>query len=73
MILDIGMQDYSKKIRIAFFSLVASLFLLSWANPGFSQEPLPEISDEDLVLLEEFLEQADALFEEKITVKNLTI
>jgi len=59
------MQYYSKEIRIAFFSLVASLFLLSWINPSFSQEPLPEISDEDFDLLEEFLEYADKFFEEE--------
>jgi len=59
------MQYYSKEIRIAFFSLVASLFLLSGGNPGFSQEELPEISDEDLELLEEYLDQADDLFDEE--------
>jgi len=59
------MQYYSKEIRIAFFSLVASLFLLSGLNPSFSQEELPEISDEDLELLEEFLELAEELFEEE--------
>jgi len=59
------MQYYSKEIRISFFSLVASLFLLSGMNPGFSQEELPEISDEDLELLEEYLEQADDLFDEE--------
>jgi len=59
------MQYYSKEIRIAFFSLVASLFLLSGMNPSFSQEELPEISDEDLELLEEYLEQAEELFDEE--------
>jgi len=59
------MQFYSKEIRLAFFSLVASLFLLSWMNTSFSQEPLPEISDEDLELLEQFLEYADKFFEEE--------
>jgi len=59
------MWCYTKEIRIAFFSLVASLFLLSGINSGFSQEPFQEISDEDLELLEEYLEQADDLFEEE--------
>jgi len=59
------MQYYTKEIRIAFFSLVASLFLLSGTHSSFSQESIPEISDEDLDLLEEFLEQAEELFEEE--------
>ena len=59
------MWFYPKEIRIAFFSLVASLFLLSGMHSSFSQEPLPEISDEDLDLLEEFFELADDLFEEE--------
>jgi len=59
------MQYYSKEIRIAFFSLVAGLFLLSGTHSSFSQEELPEISDEDLDLLEEYLEQANELFEEE--------
>jgi len=59
------MWYYSKEIRITFFSLVASLFLLSGVNSGFSQEPFPEISDEDLDLLEELLEEADDLFDEE--------
>jgi len=59
------MWYYSKEFRIAFFSLVASLFLLSGIHSGFSQEELQEISDEDLELLEEFLEQADDLFNEE--------
>jgi len=45
------MWYYSKEIRIAFFSLVASLFLLSGMHSGFSQEELSEISDEDLEFL----------------------
>jgi len=59
------MQYHTKKIKISFLSLVASLFLLSGMNPGFSQEEFPEISDENLDLLEEFLEQAEELFEEE--------
>jgi len=59
------MQYYSKEIRIVFFSLVASLFLLSEAHSSFSQEEFPEISDEDLDLLEEFLEQAEEFFKEE--------
>ena len=65
MLYDTGMWYYTKEIRIAIFSLVMGLFLLSWMNPGFSQEPLPEISDEDLDLLEEFFEQAQDLFDEE--------
>ena len=61
MILDIGMQDYSKEIRIAFFSLVASLFLFSWMNPGFSQEPLPEISVK-IKNYQVFLESTQSLY-----------
>jgi len=65
-------------IRISFFSLVASLFLLSGINSGFSQESFQEISDEDLDLLEEYLEQADDLFyeenyEEAILLYSLAI
>jgi len=59
------MWCYSKETRIAFFSLVASLFLLSGIHSGFSQEELPEISDEDLELLEELLDQADDLYDEE--------
>jgi len=59
------MWCYTKETRIAFFSLVASLFLLSGIHSGFSQEPFLEISDEDLDLLEEYLEQADDLFYEE--------
>jgi len=59
------MWYYSKEIRIAFFSLVASLFLLSGIHSGFSQEELPEISDEDLELLEELLDRADDLYNEE--------
>jgi len=59
------MWYYSKEIRIAFFSFVASLFLLSGTHSGFSQEELPEISDDDLDLLEEYLDQADDLYNEE--------
>ncbi len=51
---------------LVFLAITACLFLLSFAHSGFSQvaiEPFPEISDEDLELLEEFLEQAQDLFE----------
>jgi len=65
MISDTDMWYNAKEIRISFFGLVAGLFLLSGMNPSFSQEELPEISDEDLDLLEEFLEQAEELFVEE--------
>jgi len=57
-----------KGIRIAFVSIAVSLYLLSIGNTGFSQiaiEPLEDISDEDLDLLEEFFEQAQDLFDEE--------
>jgi len=50
---------------LVFLAITACLFLLS-TQSSFSQvdkEPFPEISDEDLELLEEFLEQAQDLFE----------
>ncbi len=53
------------KTRIVFLSLVVCLFLSSATHSSFSQEPLPDISDEDLELLEEFFEQAQDLFEEE--------
>jgi len=65
LLLYTDMQYNTKEIRISFFSLVASLFLLSGMDPGFSQEQISEISDEDLELLEEHLEQADDLFDEE--------
>jgi len=65
MIKDTDMWYYSKEIRIAFFSLVTSLFLLSGVNSGFSQESLPKISDADFELLEELLDRADDLFYEE--------
>jgi len=57
-----------KSIRIVFLSIVACIFLLSISNSSFSQvdpDTSPEISDEDLELLEEFLEQAEELFDEE--------
>ena len=65
MILRTDMWHYTKEIRIAIFSLAICLFLLSVTSSSYSQKPLPEISDEDLELLEEFFEQAEALFEEE--------
>jgi len=59
------MWYYTKEIRISIFSLAICLFLLSVPNSSFSQEPLSEISDEDLDLLEEFFEQAQDLFDEE--------
>ena len=58
------MWYYTKEIRIAFF-FVMGLFLLSGMYSSFSQEPFPEISDEDLDLLEEFFELAQDLLEEE--------
>jgi len=57
------------KTRIVFFSIVVCLFLSSGTHSSFSQEPLPEISDEDLELLEEFFEQAQDLLKKKIMKK----
>jgi len=54
-----------KKELLVFLAITVCLFLLS-TQSSFSQvdkEPFPEISDEDLELLEEFLEQAQDLFE----------
>ena len=59
------MQYHTKEIRIVFLSLVIGLFLLSGLHSSFSQESFPDISDEDLDLLEEFFEQAQDLFEEE--------
>jgi len=53
------------KTRIVFLSIVSCLFLSSATHSSFSQEPFPEISDEDLELLEEFFEQAEDLLEEE--------
>jgi len=64
MLYDTGMWYYTKEIRISIFSLVMGLFLLSGINPGFSQDPLPEISDEDLELIEQYIELAEDYFEE---------
>jgi len=53
---------------LVFLGITVCLFLLSFAHSGFSQvdiKPLPEISDEDLDLLEEFFEQAQDLFDEE--------
>jgi len=64
MLYDTGMWYYTKEIRISIFSFVMGLFLLSGMNPGFSQDPLPEISDEDLELIEQYIELAEDYFEE---------
>jgi len=53
------------KTRIVFLLIVVCLFLSSGTHSSFSQEQFPEISDEDLELLEEFFEQAEDLFEEE--------
>jgi len=56
------MWYYTKEIRIAFF-LVMGLFLLSGMYSSFSQEPFPEISDEDFELSEASFELAQELFD----------
>jgi len=53
------------KTRIVFLSIVVCLFLSSVTHSSFSQEQFPEISDEDLELLEEFFEQAEDLLQEE--------
>jgi len=53
---------------LVFLAITVCLFLLSFAHSGFSQvaiEPLPEISDEDFELLDEFFYQAEDLFDEE--------
>jgi len=53
------------KTRIVFLSIAVCLFLSSGTHSSFSQEPFPEISDEDFELLEEFFELAQDLLEEE--------
>ncbi len=53
------------KTRIVFLSIVVCLFLSSGMHSSFSQEPFPEISDEDFELLEVSFELAQELFEEE--------
>jgi len=59
------MWYYTKEIRIVFLSIVVCLFLSLVTHSSFSQEQFPEISDEDLELLEEFFEQAEDLLGEE--------
>ena len=64
------MWYYSKEIRIAFFSLMIGLFLIPILQSSFSQideESITELSEEDLELIEEYLEQARTLFEQRYT------
>jgi len=64
------MWYYPNEIRIAFFSLVVCLFLLSGVQSSFSQndgESFKELSEEDLRLIEEYLDQAKTLFEQRFT------
>jgi len=63
---------WNNKIKTTITFFLVGIFLLSGVNSGFSQEPFLEISDEDLDLLEELLEEADDLFyEENYTVTKL--
>jgi len=68
------MWYYSKEIRIVFFSLVIGLFLIPVFLPGFSQtdeESFKELSEEDLMLIEEYLDQAQTLFEQRYTESTI--
>jgi len=68
------MWYYSKEIRIVFFSLVIGLFLIPVFLPGFSQtdeESFKELSEEDLMLIEEYLDQAQTLFEQRFTESTI--
>jgi len=56
---------WNDKIKITITFFLVGIFLLSGIHSGFSQEVFQEISDEDLDLLEEFLDQADDLFNEE--------
>ena len=60
----------TKEIKIIFFSLVMGLFLIPILQSGFSQideESAKELSEEDLKLIEEYLDQAKTLFEQRYT------
>jgi len=68
------MWKYTNEIRISFFSLVMSLFLLSAVQSSFSQidgESFKELSEEDLRLIEEYLDQAKTLFEQRFTESTI--
>jgi len=63
-----------KYIRIIFVSIIGALFWFSGTHSVFSQvdqESLPEISDEDLELIEEYLDQAQTLFEQRFTESTI--
>jgi len=47
------------------------LFLLSGVQSSFSQKSLEELSEEDLGLIEEYLEQAQTLFEQRFTESTI--
>jgi len=47
------------------------LFLLSGLPSSFSQESLEELSEEDLILIEEYLDQAQTLFEQRYTESTI--
>jgi len=53
------------KTRIVFLLIVVCLFLSSGIHSSFSQEQFPEISDEDLKVLEEVFELAQDLLAEE--------
>jgi len=62
------------KIRIVFLSLVMSLFFLFGVQSSFSQndgESFKELSEEDLRLIEEYLDQAKTLFEQRFTESTI--
>ncbi len=63
-----------KGIRLAFFSLVIGLFLIPILQSGFSQtdeESVKELSEEDLRLIEEYLDQAKTLFDQRYTESTI--
>ena len=63
-----------KDIRIIFVSFIVALFWFSGGHSVFSQvdqESLSEISDEDLELIEEYLDQAQTLFEQRFTESTI--
>jgi len=63
-----------KDIGIAFFSLVIGLFLIPIFQSGFSQndgESFKELSEEDLRLIDEYLDQAQTLFEQRFTESTI--
>jgi len=65
---------HNTKITIFCLPLAVSLFLLSGIHPSFSQtdeESFKELSEEDLRLIEEYLDQAKTLFEQRFTESTI--